>query len=48
MLTKEIVKENLKTYKQQIGKIIDLKKAEFHYNSRWLSKLHFQELTQLS
>ena len=48
MLTKEAIKNNLKTYKEQVGKIIDLSKAEFYYNSKWLSKLGFQEISELA
>ncbi len=48
MLTPEQVKLNLKTYKEQVGKIIDLKKAEFHYNSTWLSKLNFKDVCELA
>lgn len=48
MLTSEQVKSNLKTYKEQVGKIIDLKKAEFHYNSKWLSKLNFKDVCELA
>jgi tyrosyl-tRNA synthetase len=48
MISKEIINKNLKNYKKQIGKIINLKKAEFHYNSAWLSKLKFQEITELA
>lgn len=48
MLTEEKIKENLKNYKQQVGKIIDLSKAEFHYNSTWLAKLSFRDVAQLA
>jgi tyrosyl-tRNA synthetase len=48
MLEKETIEENLKDYKKQIGKIIDLDKAEFHYNSQWLSKLGFREISELA
>ncbi len=48
MLTKEAVKENLKTYKEQIGKIIDLSKAEFQHNSEWLEKLNFAQIAELA
>jgi len=44
MLTKEIVEKNLKNYKEQAGKIIDLSKAETHYNSEWLDKLNYGEI----
>lgn len=48
MLTEEQVKKNLQTYKDQIGKIIDLSKAEFHHNAEWLSKLTFKEVAELA
>lgn len=48
MLTAEKIKENLKTYKAQVGKIIDLKKAEFKFNGDWLSKLTFKEVAELA
>lgn len=48
MLTEKDIKENLKTYKEQVGKIIDLKQAEFRFNSEWLSKLSFKEVAELA
>ncbi|MCX6757497.1 MAG: tyrosine--tRNA ligase [Candidatus Nomurabacteria bacterium] len=48
MLTTKQIKENMKDYKKQIGKIIDLKKAEFVYNSKWLGKLGFKEISELA
>ncbi|MBI2024393.1 tyrosine--tRNA ligase [Candidatus Giovannonibacteria bacterium] len=48
MLTKKDVQANLKNYLSQVGKIIDLKKAEIHYNSKWLSKLSFAEITKIA
>lgn len=45
-LTPEQIKENLKTYKKQLGKIINLEKAEIHYNSAWLGKTSGQEILQ--
>ncbi|MBX4187567.1 MAG: tyrosine--tRNA ligase [Candidatus Doudnabacteria bacterium] len=48
MLTEKQVKENLKGYLQQAGKIIDLKKAETHFNSKWLKKLGFLEIGKLA
>jgi tyrosyl-tRNA synthetase len=47
-LTAAQVKKNLKSYLAQIGKIIDLKKAEVRYNSEWLKKLNFQEISELA
>lgn len=48
MLDEAKIKENLKSYKKQVGKIIDLKKADFVYNSKWLSKLSFKEVARLA
>ncbi len=48
MLTSEKIKENLADYKNQIGKIIDISKTEFRFNSQWLSKLGFQEIAELA
>jgi tyrosyl-tRNA synthetase len=38
----------MKDYKNQLGKIIDLRKAEFVYNSKWLKKLGFKEISKLA
>lgn len=48
MLTEKQIKTNMKDYKKQLGKIIDLKKAEFFYNSKWLGKLGFKEISELA
>lgn len=48
MLTRAAIDENLKDYKSQISKILDLSKTEFVYNSDWLSKLSFDEVTKLA
>ena len=47
-LTEKEVKENLKTYLNQIGKILDIKKVEIRYNSDWLSGLTAKKLTELA
>jgi tyrosyl-tRNA synthetase len=47
-LTAGQVKKNLKSYLPQIGRIIDLKKTEVHYNSEWLAALNFQEISELA
>ncbi len=44
MLASEAIEENMKTYVEQAGKIIDLSKAEVHYNSTWLGKLGYEEI----
>jgi tyrosyl-tRNA synthetase len=48
MLTARDIKNNMKDYKNQLGKIIDLKKAEFVYNSQWLEKLNVREISELA
>lgn len=48
MLTRSMIDENLKDYKSQISKILDLSKTEFVYNNDWLSKLTFEEVTKLA
>ena len=47
-LTKVQVEKNLKNYLPQIGKIINLKKTEVRYNSEWLGKLKFREISELA
>lgn len=44
MLKEGDVKENMKNYFLQMGKILDLSAAEKHYNSKWLSKLTYKEI----
>jgi tyrosyl-tRNA synthetase len=46
-LTAEAIAENIKHYKEQVGLILDLKKAEFHFNSAWLKKLSFADMLDL-
>lgn len=48
MLTRAEIDENLKDYKNQIAKILDLSKTEFVYNNDWLSKLNFGDVVKLS
>ena len=48
VLTEKEVKENLKDYLSQIGKILDIKKVQVKYNKDWLGKLKSEELIQLS
>ncbi len=47
LMEKEI-KENMKDYMKQIGKILDIKKVELHYNSEWFKKMKIRELLYLS
>lgn len=48
MLTDAEIAANVKTYLDQVGKVLDIKKAEIRYNSEWLSKLDFGRLIQLA
>ena len=48
MLDMKTIKKNLKTYKEQVAKIIDIKKAEFYPNSKWLKKLTFTDINELA
>jgi tyrosyl-tRNA synthetase len=45
MLTNTQIQKNLKDYKKQAGKIIDLDKAEIYYNSEWLGNLNYMEIS---
>ncbi len=44
MLTREDVASNLKSYKEQVGKILDLDKIEFRHNSEWLNRLSYEQI----
>jgi len=44
MLSHEKIKEHMKTYRAQVGKILDLNKTEFRKNSEWLGKLTYREI----
>ncbi|MDP1619970.1 MAG: tyrosine--tRNA ligase [Candidatus Moranbacteria bacterium] len=44
MLQAEAVKENMRSYREQAGKILDMEKVEYYYNSTGLSKLGYAEI----
>jgi tyrosyl-tRNA synthetase len=44
MLERETIDKNKQNYFSQIGKIIDLDKAELRYNSEWLEPLTYREI----
>ncbi|QQS21389.1 MAG: tyrosine--tRNA ligase [Candidatus Moraniibacteriota bacterium] len=44
MLSREMVRENMATYAEQAGKILDMTRVEIHANSTWLSKLTFSDI----
>lgn len=47
VLTEKEIKENLKNYLSQIGKILNMKKVELHYNSKWFSKMKIKDFVAL-
>ncbi|MDD5080282.1 MAG: tyrosine--tRNA ligase [Candidatus Omnitrophica bacterium] len=47
-LTKDEVKENAKTYKKQVAKIMDLKKLEIVFNSEWFEKMNVADFLGLT
>ena len=47
-LSDEQVKENAKTYYEQIFKILNIEKTDVRFNSEWLSKLTFEEVIKLA
>jgi len=44
MLQAEAVRENMRSYREQAGKILDMEKVEYYYNSTGLSKLGYAEI----
>ncbi len=48
VLTKEEIDKNVESYISQIGKILDTKKIELHYNSEWHDKMSEADLIKLS
>lgn len=47
-LTEEQIMDNLATYKEQVGKVLDLGKVKVVFNSTWLGPLNFAEVIQLA
>lgn len=46
MLDEKTVEDNLKTYIEQAGKILNMEKVEVHKNSEWLEKLGYKEIAK--
>lgn len=46
-MTCKEVDENASTYPEQIGKIIDIKKAEIHYNNEWFDSFNLYDILNL-
>jgi len=47
-LSEQKIKQNAKTYFDQVSKILDLAKTEVRYNSEWLSKLSMEDMIRLA
>lgn len=47
-ITQKEIKENIKTWKSQAGKIVDLKKVQIKYNGDWLLKLSLAEILNIA
>ena len=48
MLSSGQIKSNLSRYREQAGRILDLDKTEFVYNSDWLSVLNLEDIIRLT
>jgi len=46
-LTREQIERNMATYREQVFKILDPEKTEFHYNGEWLAKLTPDQIIRL-
>jgi tyrosyl-tRNA synthetase len=47
-LTREQIRKNMARYREQISKILDLKKTEFTYNSKWLGSLSMYDFIDIA
>ena len=48
MIDDDEIAANVKTYLDQVGLVLDVKKVEIRYNSEWLAKLTFSDLIKLA
>ena len=46
-LTQEQIEANMKTYREQAGKVLDLERVKIRYNSEWLGPLNFTDIVRL-
>ena len=46
--TVEEIKENARTYREQLFKILDMRKTELHFNSKWFDKMSLSDVLELS
>ena len=47
-ITKKEVKENIKTWKKQAGKVVDFSKVKVKYNGDWLLKLKLEDINDIA
>jgi tyrosyl-tRNA synthetase len=47
-LSAQEVKKNAKTYFEQVGKILDIKKTQIVFNSEWFNKMTLEELIRIA
>lgn len=47
-ITQEQIEENIKTWKEQAGKVVDLDKVEIKYNADWLLKLTVPDIIEIA
>jgi tyrosyl-tRNA synthetase len=48
MITEKEIQKNIKTWKEQAGKILDFKKVKIRYNGDWLLKLGYQDIIKIA
>lgn len=48
ILTDLEIKSNVKTWLNQVEKVIDIKKCEIRYNSEWFSKMSFEDMLKIA
>src|SRR3989344_9167268 len=48
MLDAKTIKQNMRNYVAQAGKILDMRRCEVKYNSKWLKKLRFLDIANMA
>lgn len=47
-LSREVIRENAKTYQEQVFRVLDPARTEIRFNSEWCSSLAFEEVLKIS
>ena len=47
-ISEKEIKENIKTWREQAGKVLDFSKVKIKYNGDWLLKLSFKEIIKIA